>query len=240
MICNSGFSDLAATAMPGNQPAAADRNHQRIELRHGGEHFERDGALPRDDMRIVIGVDHGEVLRLAMRARELGGLLQRLAGNDDLRAVTPGVLDLHHRRADRHHDGGGNAEPVRVIGHALRMIAGRHRDHAAQTFVRRQRQQPVERAALLEGRGELQVLEFEPEVAAADLAQRPALVAFGDDDGAGNGSGRGSDIIGRDGKTCFGSVLVRRGVLGGFRHFGASLGGNRISLFHSIRLLRIS
>ena len=33
----------------GDQPAAADRNHQRIELRHRCEHFERDGALPRDD-----------------------------------------------------------------------------------------------------------------------------------------------------------------------------------------------
>ena len=89
----------------GNQPAAADRNHQRIKLRHGREHFERDGALPRNNQGIVIGMDHGEVLRLAMRARELGGLFQRLARNDDLRAVTPGVLDLHHRRADRHHDG---------------------------------------------------------------------------------------------------------------------------------------
>ena len=191
--------------------------------------------------RIVVRVDHGEILRLAMRARELGGLLQRLAGNDGLGAVTPGVLDLHHRRAHGHHDAGGNAKPMCVIGHALRMVAGRHRDHAAPAFVRRQRQQPVERAALLEGRGELQVLEFQPELAAADLAQRPALVAFGDDDRAGNGSGRGFDIVERDGKpACLGSVLVRWSIPGGFRHFGASLGGNRISLFRSIRLLRIS
>ena len=39
-------------------------------------------------------MDHGQVVRLAMRERELGGLLQRLAGNDDLGAVTPGVLDF--------------------------------------------------------------------------------------------------------------------------------------------------
>ena len=180
----SGLQRFGRNRHAGDQPAAADRNHQRVELRHGVEHFERDGALPRDDQGIVIGVDHGQVVRLAMRARELGGLLQRLAGNDDLGAVTPGVLDLHHRRPDRHHDGGGNAEPVRVIGHALRVIAGRHRDHAAPPLVRRQRPQPVERAALLEGGGELQVLEFEPEIAAADLAQRPALVAFGDEDRA--------------------------------------------------------
>ena len=128
-----------------------------------------------------------------------------------------------------------------VIGHALRMIAGRHRDHAALAFVRRQRQQPIERAALLEGRGELQVLEFEPELAAADLAQRPALVAFGDDDRAGNGSGRGSDIIGRDGKRPASEACWSGGAfLGAFGISAASLGGNRISLFRSIRLLRIS
>src|SRR5437762_5599499 len=98
------------------------------------------------------------------------------------------------------------------------MIAGRHRDHAALSFVRRQRQQAIERAALLEGRGELQVLEFEPEIAAADLAQRPALVAFGDDDGTADRGRRGRDVAWHDGKR---SVLVRRGVFGGFRHFGS-------------------
>jgi hypothetical protein len=72
---------------------------------------------------------------------------------------------------------------------------------STRSFGRRQRQQAIERAALLEGRGELQVLEFEPQVAAADLAQRPALVTFGDDDGAGNGGRRGCDVAGRDDKA---------------------------------------
>ena len=155
-----------------------------------------------------------------MRARELGGFFQRLAGNDRLGAMTPVFSIFTIGVPTGITMVGGNAEPVRVIGHALRMIAGRHRDNAAPVVLRRQRQQPIERAALLEGRGELQVLEFEPELAAADLAQRPAPVAFGDDDRAGNGGGRGFDIVGRDGKAGFGSVLVRRGVLGGFRHFG--------------------
>ena len=74
----SGLIALAATADAGDQPAAADRNHQRVELRHGLEHFERDRALPCDDQGIVIGMDHGEVVLLAMRAGELGGLLERL------------------------------------------------------------------------------------------------------------------------------------------------------------------
>ena len=182
-------------------------------------------------------MDQGHVMRLAVRYRELATLLQRLAGNDDLGAVTPGVLDLHHRRADRHHDGSGNAEKVCVISHALRVIAGRHRDHAAPPLVRRQRQQAIERAALLEGGRELEVFEFEPEIAAADLAQRPALIAFGDEDRAADRSGRGPDVVRRDGKAAgFGSVLVRRHVAGSIRHRAASLRGNRISLFRPSRL----
>ena len=61
-----------------------------------------------------------------------------------------------------------------VIGDALRVVAGRHGDDAALALVRRQGRQPVERAALLEGGGELQVLELEPDLAAEDLGQRAA------------------------------------------------------------------
>ena len=64
-----------------------------------------------------------------------------------------------------------------MIGHTLRVIAGRHRDHPAPALVGRQRAQAIERTALLEGRGELQVLEFQPEPAAANLAERAALAA---------------------------------------------------------------
>ncbi len=218
----------------GDQPAAADRHHQRVEFRHGLKHFERDGALACDDQGIVIGMDHGQVVRLAVRAGEFGRLLQRGSGNHDLGAVTPGVLDFHHRRPHRHHDGGGNAEQAGVIGHALGVIAGRHRDHAASPLVRRQRGQAIERAALLEGRGELQVLEFEPELAAADLAERPALVAFGDENRAADHLRCGPDIVERNGKR---GLLIRRCVLGSIRHRVASLRGHPIGLFRSLRPL---
>jgi hypothetical protein len=62
-----------------------------------------------------------------------------------------------------------------VIGHALRVVAGRHRDHAARAFVGRERLQPVERAAFLERRGELQVLELQPDLGADDLGQRARM-----------------------------------------------------------------
>ena len=48
-------------ALPAIKPAAADRNHQHIEVADSLEHFERDGALPGDDGGIVIGMDQDEV-----------------------------------------------------------------------------------------------------------------------------------------------------------------------------------
>ncbi len=122
----------------GDQPAAADRHHQHVEVRRILQHLERDGPLPGDDMRIVIRVHPDE--------RTLGG--ERLgthlrvgdgfAMQHNSRAIGFGRGDLHERRRDRHHDRRRNAKPARVIGDRLRVIAGRHRDDAARAFGRAQ------------------------------------------------------------------------------------------------------
>ena len=64
----------------------------------------------------------------------------------------------------------GNAEPLRMIGNRLRVVAGRGRDHSARALLRRELQQFVERAALLVGGGELQILELQPDFGADDFA----------------------------------------------------------------------
>ncbi|MGX1387765.1 hypothetical protein AB7M66_008896 [Bradyrhizobium japonicum] len=181
-----------------DQAAAADRDHQRIELRHRLQHLEPDSALPRDDERVVVGVDEDHAAGLATAARIRGRLLQRRARHHHLGAVVLGVLDLHHGRADRHDDGGGNAEPLGVIGDALRVVARRHRDDAARTLLRRQRSEPVERTPLLERGGELEVFEFQPDVAAADVAQRAAVATRRLDDGAADGVGGGMNVAQSD------------------------------------------
>ena len=197
-----------------DQAAAADRDDQRVELRHRLEHLQPDRALPRNDQRIVVGMDEDHAAGFAVTSRERSRLLQRRAGNDHLGAVMPGVLDLHHRRAHRHHDGGGNAEPLGVIGDALRVVARRHGDDAARTLLRRQRREPVQRATLLERGRELEVLEFEPELAAVDVAQRPAVAAGRLDDGPADGLGSSLNVARCDRKA---AQIGDRG-LGQFSH----------------------
>ena len=151
--------------------AAADRDHQRVDLRLLGEHLERDRALPRGHRQIVVGMDDREPALLrelqAVRAR----IVEGVALDHDSGAEAARVLDLHCRRKTRHHDGGRNGEPLRVIRDALRMVAGRHREHAARALLVAQLGNLVERAALLERRGELQVLELEKHLAAGNRRQ---------------------------------------------------------------------
>ena len=58
-----------------------------------------------------------------------------------------------------------------MIGDALGMVAGRHRDHPGAAFVLAEALQFVQRAALLERAGRLQRLELQEDFAAGHLAQ---------------------------------------------------------------------
>ena len=58
----------------GDQPAAADRNDQHVEVGHLLQHFQRDRPLAGDDVRIVVGVNPDEIRarpRLPRRAAAL-------------------------------------------------------------------------------------------------------------------------------------------------------------------------
>ena len=108
----------------------------------------------------------------SLQARGLvAGLVVVGAVQDDLRAEAARGRDLDQRRGLRHDDGGADAEPRRVEGDALRVVAGAGGDHAARALLRRELQQPVQRAALLEGAGALQVLELEIDRMAGKLGE---------------------------------------------------------------------
>jgi hypothetical protein len=162
-----------------------------------------------------------QAARLAALACELTRFFQGLACDDHLGAVALGVLDLHHRRADRHDDRCGSPEPLGVIGHAQGMIAGGHRDDAAPTLFGRQRAEPVQGATLLEGRGKLKIFEFEPDVAAAYLAERPAVIELRRDHRAADGRSRRDNVGRRDRNPVHikcSDLFARRRLFGSFRH----------------------
>jgi len=70
----------------------------------------------------------------------------------------------------RHHDHRPQSQTLRMVGNALRVVAGRGRDHAGhRRAALEQRSELVERAALLERSSELQVLELQEDSGADDL-----------------------------------------------------------------------
>ena len=154
-----------------DQAAAADRHHDRFDIRKLLQHLEPDRALPGDDLIVIEGMDEGELLLLLQARGLLAGFVIVRAVQDDLRAKAARGGDLYQRRGLRHDDARANAQPRRVKGHALRVIAGARGDHAVRALLRRELQQPVQRAALLEGAGTLQILQLEIDGMAGQLGE---------------------------------------------------------------------
>src|SRR5690606_29528451 len=115
---------------PGEQPAAADGDEDGADVGPVLEDLERDGALPRDDVRVVERRDHGEA---ALGGDGLGAGLPLGRGRafqHDLGAEAAGALDLDLRGGGGHDDDGGDAEVAGGERHGLRMVAGGEGDDA--------------------------------------------------------------------------------------------------------------
>ena len=88
------------------------------------------------------------------------------------RAVLAYARDFDQRRGHRHDDRGGDIQAPAVIRHCHAVIAGAGGDHAALGFFGRQRQQPIERAALFERTSELKVFQLKKNCIAGHPADR--------------------------------------------------------------------
>ena len=152
---------LGADRHAGDQSAAADRHHQHVEVRRLFEHLDAQCPLPRDHRGIVERMHQREVTSLAFLERERARFVELRAMQNHFCIEHAGLFHFRVRRGARHDDAGRDAEPATVIGDRLRVIAGRHRNNAATPLVRRQIEQPVQRAAFLERRGELMILELQ-------------------------------------------------------------------------------
>ena len=78
----SGLSARSADRDPGREPAAADRDHERPEVRQLLDELEPDRALPRDHALVLEGVDERRAARLDALLR--GGHRLVEAGADEL------------------------------------------------------------------------------------------------------------------------------------------------------------
>ena len=180
------------------------------------EHLEPDGALTGDDQRIVVGMDE----RQPMLATMLGASAAASSS-----VAPPSITVAPCRRVFSILTVGvpigmkmvAGMQGERVIGDTLRVIACGGRDHATPPFIGGQRRQPVERAALLEGGGELQIFELEPYACAGDIGKRVAALAVRLLHKAGNRARRLLDVFENNWQLREGSFrrLGRRYLLSG-------------------------
>ena len=221
----SGFSPRAATAQPAIMPPPPTGATQRVDLGRVLQHFQRNRALARDDARIVVGMDEDELPGVGQAMRLGGRLGQRVAVQDDARAVPARVLDLGVGREGRHDDGGRDAEPAGVIGHALGVVAGRHGDDAALLLLVGELQQRVQRPALLERGRELQVLELHPDIGLGDARERLAAQAGRVHHRIADARGGVLDVLQRD-RKCRHHAASRRSIQSRVRYQAPIMGRN--------------
>src|SRR3546814_854004 len=80
----------------------------------------------------------------------------------------------------------------------LRVVAGRHRGDAGSAFGVAEAHQLVERTTLLERRGELEILELDPDLGTGDLRQHTRMRARRADQLAIHDIGGATDIVERN------------------------------------------
>ncbi|CFO07951.1 Uncharacterised protein [Bordetella pertussis] len=158
-----------------DQAAAADAHHYGVQVWARLQHFERHRTLPGNHGWIVVGMDHDQAALARQFVAARLGVVEGVAGQDDFGAEAPRVGHLDRGSEARHDDHRRHAHALRVVRHALGMVAGRHGDHAGGALGLGQVEHPVEGAALLERGGELQVLELQPDFGAEDIGQRAGM-----------------------------------------------------------------
>ena len=110
---------------------------------------------------------HIDITTLFLQLQAVGiGIIEAIAVQHDLRTERARAFDLEDRRRRGHADHGFDAEFLRRIGHALRVVASRGRDDALRPLLRRQLGNLIVGPAQLECAGMLQILRLQPHLVA--------------------------------------------------------------------------
>ena len=181
MTCTSGAQRLHATRDPGDQPAAADADHDGADVRALLEDLEADGSLPGDDVGMVERMDQdGPGLLGVCRCAATSASSTVDPGQPDLRAVRTGRLDLRDRCAFRHE----HRRPASPSSCAASATPWAWLPALAATTPLRALRigepgDPHVGAAQLERAGALQVLALQVDRPADELGQRPGRLDRG-------------------------------------------------------------
>src|SRR5437867_1161479 len=196
-----------------DESAAAHRDQNGIEPGHLLQQLEADGALAGDDARVVERMDEDEI---ALGLDLLGagkGLVVVFAVEDHLGALPPRGHHLAEGRPFGHDDDGRDAQPGGVPGHGQRVVAGAGGHDAPAALCRRELEQEVGGAALLEGARHLKVLELDEDARAGQSRQRLRVGARRGGDGAAEARPRRADVVDRRGDAApghGGAITCRR------------------------------
>jgi hypothetical protein len=186
----------------GEQPAAAEAHDDRPDVGALLEDLEAAGALTRDDVVVVEGVDEDRARLLRPGARVHEALVEGGADLLDGGAVGLGRLDLGHGCPDGHVDLDVDPEHLAGERHALRVVARTGSDDATGLLVVGELGHAGVGAADLERPGALEVLALEEDVGPDPLGEAAVeLHGCRSDDGREEVSG-GSDLGHRHRRRC--------------------------------------
>src|SRR5581483_1477002 len=163
-----------------DEAAAPDRHHDRAHVGHVHEDLEREGPVPGDHVRVVVGMDEDA-------PGACDGVHRALVGDDvvgrlqvDGRAVAARRLYLRRARVGIHEDDAVDAVLRRRPCHRLRVIPRRPRGDAAAPFGVGESGDAVERATRLERARLLEELRLEMRAERRREQRRRAVDAAGD------------------------------------------------------------
>ena len=102
------------------------------------QNFQRDRALPRNHLGIIVGMHKGHAVLLRIIRRVQVGIIIGITRQLDARTIVPDRLDLDLRCGTRHDNQRLHPELACRQGDALRVVTGRCRHHTVRRFFLRQ------------------------------------------------------------------------------------------------------
>ena len=112
------------------QASTPHGHDNRVQVAHLLEHLQADRSLPRNDGRVVEGVDEGQVVLLHDPFGMHLGLVEVIAFEQHRRSVAPCGLHLGEGGPHGHDNGAGYAGMASRQGNSLGVVTGAGGDHA--------------------------------------------------------------------------------------------------------------